>query len=112
MSLTWLMLAVSAASLALQAAAAHHLVRQQAATATEQIAGGGYVRTVASRVGVACVYVTVAALQACGVRVPGSGGLSPESLLVFSVVQLVWLANSGLDIMLRHRLAGQGKPGR
>ena len=103
-----LMLLVSWASLLLQSAALAHLWRQRASYAAERIAGHGYVRTAACRVLAACIYVTVALLDACGVRVPGAGTLGPESLLVLTVVQAIWLCNTAMDIRARRQLR-QGK---
>jgi hypothetical protein len=98
------MLLVSWSSLLLQAAAFTHLLRQQATYSAEQLAGGGYVRTAACRVLAACIYVTVAVLDAAGVQVPGGGGVSAEALVVLTGVQILWLSNAALDIRLRRRL--------
>lgn len=103
--LLWLMVAVSATSLVLQSAALAHMLRQQAASTPERLAGRGYVRTAGCRVAAAGVYVTVALLQVTGVRINGSGGLSPESLVIFSGVQTLWLANAGMDIIVRRKLS-------
>jgi hypothetical protein len=99
-----LMLLVSWTSLLLQGAALIHLVRQRASYAAEQLAGNGYVRTAACRVAAACIYVTVALLDACHVQVPGSGGVTAEALVVLSAVQFIWLVNSALDIKVRRQL--------
>lgn len=98
------MLLVSWTSLVAQAAAMTHLWRQRARSDAEELAGRGYVRTAACRVGAAAVYVTVALLAVIGVQVPGAGGLSPEALVVFTAVQGIWLVNSALDIRVRRRL--------
>ena len=103
-ALLLLMLLVSWTSLLLQAAALVHLWRQQASYAAERLAGHGYVRTAACRVLAACIYVTVALLDATGVQVPGAGALGPESLVVLTLVQAIWLYNTALDIRLRRRL--------
>lgn len=104
MSLAWLMLIVSATSLAAQVAAVTGLLRREAIHPAERTAGRGYVRTVTSRIGLAVVYVTAAALAVAGIQVPGSGGLSPESLVVFTAVQVVWLANSIGDLAALRRI--------
>lgn len=106
-ALTLLMLLVSWTSLLLQGAALAHLMRQRAACRAERLAGGGYVRTAASRVAAACVYVAVAVLQATGTHIPGSGGVTPEALVVLSAVQLLWIVNSALDVRVRRRLRQQ-----
>lgn len=100
-----LMLLVSWASLVLQSAALVHLCRQRASYAAEKLAGHGYVRTAACRVLAACIYVTVALLDAAGVQVPGAGTLGPESLIVLTLVQAIWLANTAMDIRVRRQLA-------
>jgi hypothetical protein len=102
-SLLLLMLLVSWTSLLLQAAAAVHLWRQR--NAAGELAGRGYFRTAVCRVLAACVYVTVALLQASGVQVPGAGGLSAEALTVFTAVQGLWLINSAMDIRVRRQIA-------
>ena len=103
-----LMLLVSWSSLLLQGAALVHLLRQRATYSAERLAGGGYVRTAACRVGAATIYVAVAVLDAAGVQVPGGGGVSAEFLVVLTAVQLLWLCNSGLDIRLRRKLRREG----
>lgn len=110
MSLAWLMLIVSAASLASQAVAIILLRHQEAVHPAERTAGRGYVRTVTSRIGLAVVYVTMAALAVGGVQVPGSGGLSPESLIVFTAAQAVWLANSVGDVAALRRIRAESAP--
>lgn len=104
MSLAWLMLIVSAASLVSQVVAIIALRHREAVHPAERTAGRGYARTVASRIGLAVMYVTIAALAVAGVQVPGSGGLSPESLIVFTGVQVVWLANSCADVAALRRI--------
>jgi hypothetical protein len=108
MSLAWLMLIVSAASLASQAAAVIALRHRDAAGPAERTAGRGYARTVASRIGLAVMYTAIAALAVAGIQVPGSGGLSAESLIVFTGVQVVWLANSVADVATLRRIRGAG----
>lgn len=108
-SLLLLMLLVSWTSLLLQAAAAVHLRRQHASYRAEQLAGRGYIRTAGCRVLAAMIYVTVALLQVTGVHIPGSGGLSPEALVVFCAVQLIWITNSALDIAVRRKLAAHDR---
>jgi len=111
-SLLLLMLLVSWTSLVLQAAAAVHLWRQR--NEPGRLAGRGYLRTAACRVLAACIYVTVAVLQATGVQVPGAGSLGPEALVVFSAVQFIWITNSAMDIAVRRKLASQDhdQPGK
>jgi hypothetical protein len=108
MSLLILMLLVSWSSLTLQAGALFHLLQQRAHYAAEQIAGRGYIRTAACRVAAACIYVTVALMQLAGVRIPGSGGVTPEALVVFTGVQFLWLTNAALDIKARRQLHSKG----
>lgn len=103
-ALVLLMLLVSWMSVLLQGAALVHLWRQRASYDAERLAGHGYVRTAACRVLAACVYLAVALLAATGVRVPGSGGVTPEALVVLTGVQMLWLVNSALDIRLRRHL--------
>jgi hypothetical protein len=103
-----LMLAVSCASLILQSAALAHLWRQQASYDAERRAGRGYVRTAACRVLAACIYTAAAALGVARVRIPGAGILGPEALVVFTVVQAIWLANSAMDIRVRQLLRKRG----
>jgi hypothetical protein len=107
-----LMLLVSWTSLVLQAAAALHLWLQRASSTAERLAGHGYVRTAACRVAAAAVYSAVALLAVAGVRIPGAGTLGPEALIVFSGVQMIWLANSALDIRVRRRLAQEEESGK
>jgi hypothetical protein len=104
-ALLLLMLLVSWTSLVLQSAALLHLRRQRASYTAERLAGHGYVRTAACRVLAACIYVTVALLDAAGVQVPGAGTLSPESLVVLTAIQAIWLANTAMDIRVRRKLA-------
>jgi hypothetical protein len=101
-----LMLLVSWTSLVLQAAALAHQIAQRASYRAERIAGHGYVRTAACRVMAAMIYVTVALLQLSGVQINGGGTLSPEALIVFTTVQIIWITNAGLDIRARRQLHG------
>jgi hypothetical protein len=101
------MLLVSWTSLLLQLAAAVHMWRQRAVGAAVRLAGHGYARTAACRVLAASVYCTVALLAVVGVRIPGAGTLSPEALVVFTGIQVIWGVNSALDIRVRHRLTEQ-----
>lgn len=104
MFLTWAAVAVSGPALLFHAAAVtHHMQQNRAVPAAEKITGGGYARTAGWRAVIALAYLTVAACQAAGVR-PG-GGLSAESLIIFTVTQVTGLVNSGLDIPLRDRAA-------
>lgn len=98
-----LMLLVSWTSLVLQSAALVHLLRQRGTYQAERIAGRGYVRTAACRVAAACIYVTVALVQATG-NTTARAGLTSEALIVLTVVQGIWLLNAGLDIRLRRKL--------
>jgi len=102
-----LMLLVSWTSLVLQAAAMVHLWFQRASYHAEELAGHGYVRTAACRVLAACIYVTAALMDAAGVQVPGAGTLGPESLVVLTLVQAIWLLNTALDIRVRRQLGEQ-----
>jgi hypothetical protein len=106
-SLLLLMLLVSSASLLLQGAALILLLHQHPVAGTERLATRGYVRTAACRVADAVVYVTVAAVQMAGARVNG-GDLTPEALVIFSGVQLLWLGNAAADILTRRRLRTGG----
>lgn len=99
-----LMLLVSWTSLVLQAAAMVHLWFQRATYAAEELAGHGYVRTAACRVVAASIYSAAALLSVLGVRIPGAGTLSPEALIVFVIVQGLWLFNTGMDIKVRWQL--------
>ena len=98
-------LLVSCVSLVLQVLAFARLAIRQARTATEELVGGGYLRTVACRVLAAVVYVVVAAVQ-----LAGSGTLTAEALIVFTSVQAIWVSNSLLDIRIRRRLDRPGRP--
>lgn len=106
-----LMLLVSWTSLVLQAAAMVHLWFQRATYAAERLAGHGYVRTAACRVLAACIYVTVALMDAAGVQVPGAGTLGPESLVVLTAIQGIWLYNTAMDIRVRRQLGDRKEPG-
>jgi hypothetical protein len=97
-------LLVSCLSLMAQVLAYIRLAARRARTPTEELVGGGYLRTVACRVLAATVYVTVAAIQ-----LAGAGTLSFEALIVFVSVQLLWMGNSLMDIRIRRALA-QGRP--
>lgn len=102
------MLAVSCASLILQGTALAHLLRQRASYCAERLAGGGLIRSAATRTGLACMYTAASAAQMAGVRIPGAGVLGPEALVIFVVAQTVWLSNALLDIHIRHRLRERG----
>lgn len=93
-------LLVSCVSWVLQVLAFVRLLVRRAATVTEELVGGGYLRTVACRVLAATVYVVVAAVQ-----LAGDGSLSAEALIVFASVQGIWLANSLADIRIRRALS-------
>jgi len=97
-------LLASCASLAFQALAFARLAVQRAATPAEELVGGGFLRTVACRILAAVIYVAVAAVQ-----LAGDGTLSAEALIVFSVVQLIWQANSLMDIRVRRALGRAGR---
>lgn len=105
-----LMLLVSVTSLVLQGAALIHLVHQKSRYQAERTVARGYVRTAACRVAAACIYVTAAVLQAAGVKIPGAGALTPEALVVLTVVQGIWLANAALDIRVRRKLRACASP--
>lgn len=98
------MLVISFCSLLLQGTAFFHLWRQRASYDAERRAGHGYVRTAASRTGLACLYTAAAASAVAGVRVPGAGSLGPEALVIFIIAQGVWLSNALMDIRIRHHL--------
>lgn len=103
--LVLLFLLVSCASLVLQSLAFVRLALQRARTPTEELVGGGYLRTVACRVLAATIYVVVAAVQ-----LAGPGTLSFEALTVFLSVQVIWLLNSLMDIRIRRTLSQPGNP--
>lgn len=107
MILLWAVLAVSAVSLILQAAAAghHHRAQNGAVSGTRRVVVRGYARSAGLHGAVACGYLTVISLQAAGVRLPGHG-LSAESLLAFAGTQAAGLVSSALDLGLHRRLAG------
>jgi hypothetical protein len=92
-------LLVSCLSLVFQVLAFARLAIQRATSTAEELAGGGYLRTVACRVLAATIYVVVAAVQ-----LAGDGSLSAEALIVFTAVQLIWVTNSLLDIRVRRAL--------
>jgi hypothetical protein len=104
--LALLLLLVSCASLALQAAALIRIATRHPGTDAEGLVSRGYVRTIACRVAAAVTYTAAAAVQ-----VAGSGSLSAEALIVFACVQGLWVSNSLLDIRMRRRLAGSGGEG-
>lgn len=103
-ALLLLMLLVSWTSLVLQGAAMAHLWWQRAAYAAERLAGHGYVRAAACRVTAAAIYSAIALLDVLGIRVPGAGTLSPEALIVFTAVQMLWLFNTAMDVRVRRKL--------
>jgi hypothetical protein len=98
-----LFLAVSCVSLMLQVLAFWRLVVQRAESATEKLVGDGYLRTVGCRVLAATVYVVVAAVQ-----LAGAGTLTSEALVVFTVIQTLWVTNSLADITIRRKLSDHG----
>lgn len=95
-------LLVSCLSWMFQLLAFIRLAARRARTPTEELVGGGYLRTVACRVLAATIYVVVAATQ-----LSGSGTLSAEALIVFTAVQVIWQVNSVMDIRIRRSLAGE-----
>ena len=101
MSLLLLMLLVSWSSLILQSFALAHLLRKRATYDAEKVAGRGYVRTAACRVLAASIYVTVALLQIAGVT---AHGLTRETVVIFTFVQVIWLTNAAADISIRRKL--------
>jgi hypothetical protein len=98
-SLELVFLLVSCLSLMLQVLSYVRLVAQRARNDAEEIAGGGYTRTVLCRVLAATVYVVVAAVQ-----LAGDGSLTPEALIVFSSIQVLWQLNSLQDIRVKRQL--------
>jgi hypothetical protein len=92
-------LLVSCLSMVSQLLAFGRLAVLRARSRTEEMVSGGYARTVACRVLAATIYVVVAAVQ-----LAGDGSLSAEALIVFSCVQVIWIANSLLDIRIRRHL--------
>jgi len=96
-------LLVSCLSLVFQVLAFIRLAMRRARTPTEELVGGGYLRTVACRVLAATIYVVVA-----GSQLAGSGTLSAEALVVFGSVQTIWLVNSVMDIRIRRILSAPG----
>ena len=98
------MLAVSLGSLALQATALTHLLRQRASYRAERLAGRGMIRAAATRTALAFIYTTSAALALAGVRIPGAGSLGPEALIILIAAQSAWLYNAVMDVRIRHRL--------
>lgn len=98
-------LVVSCLSMILQILAFVRLVARRASTPAEELAAGGYVRTVTCRILAATIYVVVAAVQ-----LAGDGTLSAEALIVFALVQTLWWLNSLADIRIRGRLGRQEGP--
>ena len=96
-------LLVSCVSMAFQTLAFIRLAARHARTPTEELVGGGYLRTVGCRVLAATVYVVVAAVQ-----LAGEGTLSAEALIVFASIQGLWLLNSLSDVRIRRTLARGG----
>lgn len=105
-----LMLLVSLTSLALHMAALTVLWRQRPRGEAERIASRGYVRTAACRVTAALVYSCAATFQMAGARVNG-GDLTPEALIIFTSVQILWLSNALADVAARRRLRNQAEGG-
>ncbi|HEX3960919.1 MAG TPA: hypothetical protein VHZ03_30590 [Trebonia sp.] len=103
--LVFVFLLVSCVSLMFQVLAFARLATRRARTSTEELVGGGYLRTIACRVLAATIYVTVAAVQ-----LAGDGTLSFEALIVFTSVQLLWMGNSLMDVRIRRILGQRGKP--
>lgn len=99
-------LLVSCISWVFQVLAFIRMAARRARTATEELVGGGYLRTIACRVLAATIYVVVAAVQ-----LAGDGTLSFEALIVFTGVQLIWQVNSVMDIRIRRNLSQAGRPG-
>jgi hypothetical protein len=88
------------------------LTRGRAESAAEKLVNSGYVRTVACRVAAAATYIVVAALQ-----LAGTANLT-ETTLVFTCVQVLWMANSRGDVRTSarikrrdYRVSGQDGPG-
>lgn len=102
--LVLLFLLVSCLNLALQIMAFARLLALRARTPVEELVGGGYIRTVGCRVLAATIYVAVAAVQ-----LAGRGTLTGEALIVFLLVQLLWQANSVMDIRIRRALGQHGR---
>jgi hypothetical protein len=100
-SLLLLMLLVSWTSLILQSFAFVHLLGRRSTYDAEKVVGRGYVRTAACRVLAASVYVTVALLQLAGVT---AHGLTRETVVIFTFIQILWLTNACADISIRRKL--------
>lgn len=96
-------LLVSCLSWVFQVLAFIRMAERRAHTETEELVGGGYLRTVGCRVLAATVYVVVAAVQ-----LAGDGTLSFEALVVFTAVQTLWWVNSLADIRIRRTLSQPG----
>ncbi len=99
LNLAFLFLVVSCVALTFHLLAFVRLAARRASTPTEELVGGGYLRTVACRVLAGTVYVAVAVVQ-----VAGRGSLTVEALAVFTFVQVLWISNSALDVRIRRRL--------
>jgi len=100
-------LIVSCLSLVLQVLAFVRLAVQQAGTPMVELVAAGYLRTVGCRVLAATIYVVVAAVQ-----LAGEGSLTPEALIVFTAVQIIWQLNSLADITVRRKLASPERDGK
>lgn len=101
-ALSVLFLGVSGLTLTWQSVALRRLTRVALPTlpaSAARIAHRGLIRTSACRVLAAAIYVVLAAITI------GTGSLPSLTLLVFSVVQVIWMTNAALDIRLRKRLA-------
>lgn len=102
---------VSAISLIIHVAVLALLWRQKVSGETERVTGKGYVRTAACRVLAATVYVTADAFQLAGARVMG-GDLTPEALLIFTFVQILWTSNAVADVRTLLAMARRGRERR
>ncbi len=98
-------LLVSWTSLILQSIAMISQMLKHSSSEAERIVERGYVRTAACRVVAATVYATASLLQTLGVPIPYAGVLTPEALIIFTAVQLLWWYNAGMDVLVRHKLA-------
>jgi hypothetical protein len=107
--LVLMLLLVSCVSLAFQVAAFARLAARRASTPAAELAGRGYMRTVACRVLAAAMYTTFAVLQLVSVQVGGLSTVS-EALIVFTAAQVLWMGNSLMDIRIRRALSQTGKP--
>lgn len=104
-TLLLLMLLVSLTSLILQTVALANQLLERSRSETENIVRRGFVRTAGCRMLTASVYFSAALLQTIGVPIPGSGGLTPEALVIFTGAQLVWWYNAAMDLHARRKLA-------